>query len=359
MASFEYNIAWRVILSVLFLISSDSRSRVVGAPQVPCYFIFGDSLADNGNNNDLETQAKANYPPYGIDFPEGATGRFTNGRTTVDIIAKHLGFEKYIQPFATAKGCEILVGVNYASGGAGIRDETGQQLGDRISLNHQLQNHLVTISRVREMLGSNATAYLNKCIYTVGMGSNDYINNYFMPDVYQTSELYMPEQYADVLIEQYRQQLKTLYSYGARKVAIFGLSVIGCAPEEISRFGTNGSLCVDKINSAVMLFNDRLKTLVDELNSNLADAKFTYIDFFGISMAGLPALRLASSTCCKVREDGMCIPFETTCLIRMLHPFYDAFHPTETVNLVFGARAYKALLSSDAYPFDIHHLAML
>lgn len=55
-------------------------------PQVPCYFIFGDSLADNGNNNFLNTLAKANYSPYGIDFPYGSTGRFTNGRTIVDVI---------------------------------------------------------------------------------------------------------------------------------------------------------------------------------------------------------------------------------------------------------------------------------
>ena len=58
----------------------------VSQPQVPCYFIFGDSLVDNGNNNDLVTMAKANYPPYGIDFPQGVTGRFTNGRTIADII---------------------------------------------------------------------------------------------------------------------------------------------------------------------------------------------------------------------------------------------------------------------------------
>ncbi|CAK7350337.1 unnamed protein product, partial [Dovyalis caffra] len=44
------------------------------------------SLADNGNNNFLSTSAKANYPPYGIDFPSGPTGRFCNGRTTTDII---------------------------------------------------------------------------------------------------------------------------------------------------------------------------------------------------------------------------------------------------------------------------------
>lgn len=56
-------------------------------PQVPCLFIFGDSLADNGNNNNLKSLALVNYPPYGIDFRDGPTGRFTNGRTYVDILS--------------------------------------------------------------------------------------------------------------------------------------------------------------------------------------------------------------------------------------------------------------------------------
>lgn len=59
---------------------------VHGDLQVPCFFIFGDSLVDNGNNNDLSTLAKSNYAPYGIDYPGGPTGRFTNGRTTVDFL---------------------------------------------------------------------------------------------------------------------------------------------------------------------------------------------------------------------------------------------------------------------------------
>ena len=57
-------------------------------PQAPCYFIFGDSLVDNGNNNMLNSLARANYMPYGIDFPNGPTGRFTNGKTTVDVISE-------------------------------------------------------------------------------------------------------------------------------------------------------------------------------------------------------------------------------------------------------------------------------
>lgn len=57
-----------------------------GSPQVPCLFIFGDSLSDSGNNNNLMTAAKCNFAPYGIDFPDGPTGRFCNGRTAVDLI---------------------------------------------------------------------------------------------------------------------------------------------------------------------------------------------------------------------------------------------------------------------------------
>lgn len=72
-------------LYMTFVILS-AQNLVAGKPMVPCHFIFGDSLSDNGNNNDLNTLAKANYAPYGYDFPQGPTGRFTDGRTISDII---------------------------------------------------------------------------------------------------------------------------------------------------------------------------------------------------------------------------------------------------------------------------------
>lgn len=60
----------------------DSRKKEL----VPAMFIFGDSLIDNGNNNNLPSFAKANYFPYGIDFNGGPTGRFSNAYTIVDQI---------------------------------------------------------------------------------------------------------------------------------------------------------------------------------------------------------------------------------------------------------------------------------
>lgn len=53
---------------------------------VPALIIFGDSVTDAGNNNNLLTLVKANFPPYGRDFVNHApTGRFCNGKLATDI----------------------------------------------------------------------------------------------------------------------------------------------------------------------------------------------------------------------------------------------------------------------------------
>ncbi|CAE6202343.1 unnamed protein product [Arabidopsis arenosa] len=93
-------------------------------------FIFGDSLVDVGNNNYIFTLSKADSSPYGIDFgPSNGqpTGRFTNGRTISDIVGEALGAKSapppYLEPNTEAN--TILNGINYASGAAGILDDTG------------------------------------------------------------------------------------------------------------------------------------------------------------------------------------------------------------------------------------------
>ncbi|KAL7212723.1 hypothetical protein ACSBR2_015410 [Camellia fascicularis] len=350
------------IVSLIPLVANLQHS-VHATTEVPCLFIFGDSLADNGNNNYLATTAKANYQPYGIDFSDGPTGRFCNGRTISDIIGQLLGFDHFIPPFATARRRDILMGVNYASGGGGIRDETGMQLGARISMNQQLLHHQITISRIALLLGSKqaATNYLSKCIYLVGMGSNDYINNYLLPQFYPTSSLYTPDQYATILIRQYSQQLRTLHKVGGYKIVTMGLGLIGCTPAEIAIYGTNGSTCVDTINNDVELFNVKLKSLVDDLNNDMTDAKakFIYVNVTGITSGGTSTgLTVTNVPCCIVSSStGLCVPNGVPCSNTSTYAFYDAFHPTESVNEFVASRAYNAKTASDAYPIDIRSLA--
>ncbi|KAK9165009.1 hypothetical protein Scep_000200 [Stephania cephalantha] len=72
----------------------------------PALFMFGDSSLDVGTNNYINTRAKGNNPPYGIDLLaiyqlEGSV------------------MDSTLQIFS------IAYGVNFASGGSGILDITG------------------------------------------------------------------------------------------------------------------------------------------------------------------------------------------------------------------------------------------
>ncbi|CAM8885796.1 unnamed protein product [Rhodiola kirilowii] len=361
--------------------------EVFAQPQVPGYFIFGDSLVDNGNNNNIASLAMANYLPYGIDFPSGPTGRFSNGKTTIDAISELLGFPNYIPPFAKARGRDVLQGVNYASAAAGIRTKQG----GRTPFSGQFRNYQTTVTQITSILGSAQAAadHLSRCIFSIGLGSNDYLNNYFMPLVYSSSRRYTPDQWADLLIQQYSQNLRTIYNYGARKFVLIGVGQVGCSPSVLAQRSPDGKTCVAEVNNANKIFNTKLKSLVDQYNSNFTDAKFIYIDAYGIfnDLLTKPAsygtdpnsllqeierllymfrscngLKVTNAGCCGVgRNTGQitCLPLQTPCSNRKEYLFWDAFHPTEAANTVVARRSYTAQSSSDAYPFDISRLAQL
>ncbi|EPS64602.1 hypothetical protein M569_10182, partial [Genlisea aurea] len=319
-------------------------------PQVPCFFIFGDSLVDNGNNNDRETESKANYPPYGIDFPYGATGRFTNGRTIADLIGQMLGFQEFIPPFASAEGEEILRGVNYGSGGAGILDETGRKLGDVISLNEQLSNHEETISRIAQIVGDDGRAQqlLGSCIYTLIIGSNDYLLNYL--DKFSTGE--KPLEFATYLVSNFSDQLQKLYRFGARKVAVFALGGLGCVPEILTHYAA--SKCVENINTAAESYNENLRILVADLNRRFLDAKFVDIatNSTSLKVKIFPdRFRVADRPCCPVVGNA-CAAGSSPCEDRDDYVFWDAVHPSEAANLIIAGDAYQLMAPLYSPPID-------
>lgn len=81
------------IISCLILLSL----TIVPLVEAGAFFIFGDSLVDSGNNNFLVTTARADAPPYGIDYPtRRPTGRFSNGLNIPDIISQFLNLSLLI-----------------------------------------------------------------------------------------------------------------------------------------------------------------------------------------------------------------------------------------------------------------------
>jgi hypothetical protein len=92
-------------------------------------------------------------------------------------------------------------------------------------MDRQLKNHQITLLEINRMLGNHnkSTAeYLSKCIYVVAIGSNDYLNNYFLPQYYPTSTIYTLQQYAVVLNDQLSQQLTvSTFSHIYKQLLIF------------------------------------------------------------------------------------------------------------------------------------------
>ncbi|KAI3926095.1 hypothetical protein MKW98_028231, partial [Papaver atlanticum] len=336
----------------------------------PAIFIFGDSLADVGNNNHLNTIAKAVSYPSGIDFPGGKpTGRYTNGRTVIDIVGQELGLKKFIPPSndPATVGEVVFHGVNYASGGAGILNKTGYLFGARINLYAQIDNFAKTRQYIIRCLGSTGASELFKnAIFNFAVGCNDYLDNYFTPIFSIPDQIFVNvDVFTDLLISEFRIQLTSLYNLDARKIVVENIPVIGCIPtvREFSELWAPDT-CSKQINNAAMLFNRKLKALIRELNSKLVGAKFVYADIYHIFSDLLHNYKAYgfgdnSSACCAKfgRFGGLsfCVPDARLCPDRSKYIFWDNAHPTDAANAVVAKRMVDGNIN-DMYPINIRKL---
>lgn len=82
----------------------------------------------------------------------------------------------------------------------------------RIPFDQQIGNFENNLDQMTDNLGADdVSRAIAKCIFFVGMGSNDYLNNYLMPN-YATRTQYNPLQFADLLVQKYTQQLTVCFS---------------------------------------------------------------------------------------------------------------------------------------------------
>ncbi|KAF1893787.1 hypothetical protein Lal_00002317 [Lupinus albus] len=349
----------------MFLISF-SANDVVGESLFPAMFVFGDSLVDAGNNNYLNSLAKANFEPYGIDFSEGPTGRFSNGKTPIDILGEKVGLP-YLPAFVDTvpQSNNIFSGVNYASAAAGILDESGRTLGERISFNQQVRNFETTLSQLNEQMdNSTLSQYLAKSLTVLNHGSNDYINNYLLPELYLTRFIYSPSNYAELLVRIYKVHILDLHGLGLRKFLLAGIGPLGCIPNQLSRRFIQPGECVVYVNNLVSMFNDALKTMVDQLNMEYHDSTFVYVNAYEIIADVIDnpdsyGFSVTDRACCGLgRNQGQlsCLPMSIPCTDRIEYVFWDAFHPTEAVNNILVSKAFTGP-PSISYPINVKQMA--
>ncbi|XP_010654133.2 GDSL esterase/lipase 7 [Vitis vinifera] len=331
----------------------------------PALFIFGDSFFDSGNNNNRKTLAKANYPPYGIDFPSGVTGRFSNGLIITDYFALSLGLQ-ISPPFLETEESvmkNFLEGFNYASASAGILPETGSALGGNLCMTKQVKLFRKT---VRDYIPLHFTSsnelsnHLSKSIFAILIGGNDYANNYLQPQQYNSSSLYNPKQFGELLVKELGNHLKELYYLGARKFVVFEIAAIGCFPAILNKVKPK-TRCVEDTNKLVSIFNKKLANELNLLSTILEGSTFTKAESYRLTynMLKHPArygLNETRNPCCMVGDNGTgpCIPNKRPCQDRDSHLFWDSFHPTQAVHKAIGSQCFNA--TGLCTPFNILQL---
>eukprot|EP00253_Pinus_taeda_P001563 PITA_01563 len=310
-------------------------------PLAPAVIIFGDSTVDPGNNNKVFTLIKSDFPPYGRDFyGQKPTGRFCNGKIVTDYIVSSLGIKELLPAYLDPelKSEDLITGVSFASSGTGYDNVTAKIL-SVIPLWKQMEYFTQYQNQLIELVGKAAASYiLSEAIYGISMGSNDFVNNYFINPIRMAQ--YTVEEYEDFLVEIATEFIRWIYSMGARKLAVIGVPPLGCLPSVITIRGGHSEGCVNEYNEASMGFNQKLIAAVDSLSTELVGLKMAYGDIYSIlydiiefpQKYGFVEVR---DGCCGTGLLEVAVlcnrasPF--TCTDATKYVFWDSFHPTQSV----------------------------
>ncbi|KAI3732310.1 hypothetical protein L1987_63514 [Smallanthus sonchifolius] len=335
--------------SILVIQVSGTPAPKVNQPRP--FFVFGDSLVDNGNNNFLVTFARADMPPYGIDSPSHRpNGRFSNGLNIPDVISfvffphfidlmcEHLGSEPvlpYLSPEMTDK--KLLMGANFASAGVGILNDTGFQFASILRVPVQIAYFREYQQRISYMIGEKqAKELVNKALVLVSLGGNDFVNNYYLTTFSARRQQYALPNYVSLLMSEYRKILMTLYENGVRRAVLMGSGPLGCAPAELALHSSTGE-CAAELQAAAELFEPQLVQMVKEVNIELGAHVFIaantkLMNHNIITDPQAFGFENSKTACCgqgPYNGLGLCTPWSSLCEDRDKYVFWDAFHPTE------------------------------
>ncbi|VYS49446.1 unnamed protein product [Arabidopsis thaliana] len=336
----------QIVLFALVLIAVEANAATQGKnTTIPALIVFGDSIMDTGNNNNLPTLLKCNFPPYGKDYPGGfATGRFSDGRVPSDLIAEKLGLAKtlpaYMNPYLKPE--DLLKGVTFASGGTGY-DPLTAKIMSVISVWDQLIYFKEYISKIKRHFGEEkAKDILEHSFFLVVSSSNDLAHTYLAQ-----AHRYDRTSYANFLADSAVHFVRELHKLGARKIGVFSAVPVGCVPLQRTVFGgffTRG--CNQPLNNMAKQFNARLSPALDSLDKEL-DGVILYINVYDtlFDMIQHPkkyGFEVADRGCCGkglLAISYLCNslnPF--TCSNSSAYIFWDSYHPSE--------RAYQVIVDN-------------
>ncbi|CAN0929477.1 GDSL esterase/lipase At5g37690 [Linum grandiflorum] len=194
-------------------------------------------MFDVGTNNYLNmSTARADFPPNGVDFPAGPTGRVSNGRNMADYI------------------------------------ET------QISQMESVARDLQTVYN-----SSAAATYLSRCVYYIEFEGGSIVNQL-------DSLMFTDPPFIERVASEYINFVQALYAIGARKFGVLGPPQIGCTPA--ARATSPIGACSARANSIAAAIPSRLVLATSMLRVTNPDIDYSIANTYNIiaDITNSPAL---------------------------------------------------------------------
>ncbi|KAL5224655.1 hypothetical protein ABZP36_011294 [Zizania latifolia] len=308
-------------ISFLVVLAVAGVDALLGAPppgtaKVPALLAFGDSVVDTGNNNYIRTIIRANFPPYGRDFPgRKPTGRFSDGKISIDFLASALGVKEMVPPYLDKNLSmnDLKTGVSFASAGSGY-DNASCRTMSAMTVERQLQlfkEYKAKVGGVPE-----------KTLYLLCWGTNEVVQHFTIADG-KTEP-----QYSDFMVQRASSTIQALVDLGARLVVVVGAPPVGCVPAQRIIAGGVRRQCATNRNQVALLFNRKLSQEISRLNGKLPGVKIVNIDLYSLVSDVMHRYQALASVLCNFASPLCGDPPQ--------YVFWDSYHPTE--------RAYKLMV---------------
>ena len=319
-------------LIVVLLLPSIATAQV---PQFDCLYVFGDSLADNGNIF-AQTTAMRLEPPV----PPSATphrmyfdGNFSNGYVGVEYLWQRLsghrpGSVDGLKPFLASPFTETGCAINFAFGG------TGTLLVDKTPGGFFSPGLSGQIALFRLALRAGKPS--PRSLYVIATGSNDYRND----------PTNVPMEPADV-VRNIQSAIETLYQIGARTVLVVDLPDFGKIPAysgdpvTASAVSTLHNNLFDEMVESVQarypklhLIPVKLDPLFVQLAGGGMNIQVPLVEVF-TQTPGMSGCLAAPATCTDMP------PFVFNADFGFL--FWDVVHPTTETHRHFGEYMFQQL----------------
>ncbi|KAL9253378.1 GDSL esterase/lipase-like protein [Drosera capensis] len=329
-------------------ISINEATLVRAQKKLSGLMIFGDSTMDSGNNDYIPTLFRSNFAPYGMNFfNHTPNGRFTDGRLPTDFLVEYFDISNYVPAYLdpSPKAQYIMHEkhiVSFASAGSGY-DPFTSLLALVSPFSTQMDQFKQYKQTMIQRLGDeNAQKVMDNALCLISTGTNDLVMNY-MGNPFSISRFqYTQEGYESYMVSLMRQYVEEMHYQGCKRIAVSGLSAIGCLPYVKLITLTGANSCSDAYNKAAMSINAKIQEELKDFSIS-RDVKTAYLDTYrpmwdAIQNPKKYGFKETRKGCCGtgIFELGPLCKDSPTCSNPKQYVFWDAVHPTQAMYKLFA-----------------------